>query len=258
VVSPVLKVGSHVWWLQTYNPVGYGPWVSQTFTTATGTPGGATLLEPNNTAPLTNYTPTYKWSKVDTVTSYRLQVVGPGNAIVLDKWYTASTICDVPTAGVCSVAGPTLKAGSHTWWVQTYNPAGYGPWASQNFSTSTDTPAGATLLEPNNTAPLTNYTPTYKWNKVDKATYYRLLVRGPGNVLVLDKWYATSSVCDVPIVGECSVVSPALKGGSQVWWMQTYNPAGYGPWASQAFSTVTGTPGLAVLKFPVPDVPGGV
>ncbi len=41
-----------------------------------------------------------------------------------------------------------------------------------------------------------------------------------------------SSVCDATT---CSVVSPTLTSGDHIWWVQTYNSAGYGPWKSATF-----------------------
>jgi hypothetical protein len=182
----------------------------------------------------TEYTPTYTWDKVATVTWYRLYVSGP-SGMVLDQWYSASDICGVDNK--CKVMSPALGGGAHVWYVQTYNPSGYGPWSNNahatNFNTAALTaPIGATLTSPTGTT--TNHAPTYTWNKVGAATWYRLYVSGPSGV-VKDQWYQASSVCNATT---CSTPGPTLENGSHIWWIQTYNAAGYGPWMSATF-TVT-------------------
>jgi hypothetical protein len=151
--------------------------------------------------------------------------------VVLDKWYQSSAVCDVATLGECSVVSPTLTGGAYSWWLQTYNSAGYGPWTAETkFSTDTQKlPVGAVLVSPKGTT--AEHTQTYAWTKVPQATWYRVYVKGP-NGLILDKWYQTLAAC----VGDaCSVAGPRLESGNFIWWVQTYNSAGYGPWKSATF-----------------------
>ena len=136
-----------------------------------------------------NYTPSYTWGKVDTATYYRLYVSGPNGVVVLDQWYKSADICDVVTSGVCSVVSPSLGGGEYAWYVQTWNPVGFGPWSNNsqptNFTTTTPTlPPAAVLIEPKGDIG-NNYTPTYKWDKVTTATWYRLYVSGPNGVVAL-------------------------------------------------------------------------
>jgi hypothetical protein len=115
--------------------------------------------------------------------------------------------------------------------VQTYNPAGYGlKSVKTKFSTATQTiPAATSLTAPIGT--ITNRTPTYTWEKVEMATWYRLYVRGPSG-LVKDQKVQAVNVCNSTT---CSVASPTLESGDHIWWIQTYNVAGYGPWKSATF-----------------------
>ncbi len=76
-----------------------------------------------------------------------------------------------------------MGGGAFAWYVQTWNPAGYGPWSNNtqptNFTTTVPTqPPAAVLIEPKGDIG-SNYTPTYKWDKVTTATWYRLYVSGP-------------------------------------------------------------------------------
>ncbi len=254
VVGPTLAGGAYAWYVQTWNPTGFGPWSNNTqptnFNTTLTPPAAAVLTAPKGDIGM-NYTPTYTWGKVSGATYYRLYVSGP-SGVVLDQWYQAGSVCDATT---CSVASPILAGGAYVWYVQTYSPAGYGPWSNNtqptNFNTTTIAlPAAAVLTAPKGNIG-TDYNPTYTWNNVVTATRYRLYVSGPGGV-VLDQWYPAANICGV---STCSVLSPTLGGGAYVWYVQTYNQSGFGPWSNNAqptdFTTTTPTiPAGAVLTTP--------
>ncbi|HWQ19092.1 MAG TPA: hypothetical protein VN455_04885 [Methanotrichaceae archaeon] len=63
---------------------------------------------------------------VKNCTPYCLRVNWPsGN--VLKQWYTSD---QVTSGSTCSVTPAlTLSSGEYTWWVRTFNSAGYGPWS---------------------------------------------------------------------------------------------------------------------------------
>jgi hypothetical protein len=120
----ILGSGAHIWWVQTWNEAGVGPWsdgMSFTFTS----PAKATLTSPNGSTD-TN-TPTYIWSEVPGSTWYYLWVDGPSGTVI-QKWYTAAEAnCNGTT---CSITpSTTLSSGAHKWWIQTWNEAGYGQWS---------------------------------------------------------------------------------------------------------------------------------
>jgi hypothetical protein len=239
--SATLGGGSYNWSVQTWNAVNsYGPWsATWSFTTTIpSVPAAATSLSPGTVSPATpadigtNYTPTYSWDKITGATYYRLYVVGPGNVVIKDQWYKSSEICPDAT---CSVVSPELGSGSYNWSVLTWNSVGYGPWsATTTFTTTTTAPTIAQNLSPTGSQG-TNYTPTFTWDNVIGATYYRLYINGPSG-LVLDKWYP-SSTCNG---ATCTVDKPVTVGsGSYNWWVQTWNIAGYGPWSATANFTTT-------------------
>jgi putative multiple sugar transport system substrate-binding protein len=252
--SATLAGGSYSWYVQTYNAAGYGPWSNNTqptnfTTTIPSAPAAATSLSPGTVNPATpadigtNYTPMYSWDKITGATYYHLYVSGP-SGVVLDQWYPSASICPM---AVCSVASPTLGGGTYSWYVQTYNSVGYGPWSNTSgsviqpvrFTTSSTPPAAATSLSPGTVNPATptdigtNYTPTYSWDKITGATWYRLYVSGPSGV-ALDQWYQAEVICP----STCSVTSPLLGGGTYSWYVQTYGPAGYGPWSNTSGSVI--------------------
>jgi uncharacterized OB-fold protein len=91
-------------------------------------PGEATLISPSGA--VTTTTPTYTWNAVSKATEYNLKVNdSTGNKIL--QWYTSSEAGCASGIGTCSVTPITsLAGGSGTWWIQTKNAAGTGPWSS--------------------------------------------------------------------------------------------------------------------------------
>ncbi len=192
-------------------------------------PGAATLSTPSGGIG-SNYNPTYTWNKVNGATWYYLWVARPsGEPIKI--WYNASTpgVCGASTCSVTPTA--TLAGGAHTWWIQTWNPVGFGAWSTGK--TFNVTPLGAaTLVSP--TGSIVDTTPNFTWNKVTGATWYYLWVNGPsGNVI--QQWYPASNTAVCPVAGStCSVTSPITLGsGNHIWWIQTYNDGAYGPWSTE-------------------------
>jgi parallel beta-helix repeat protein len=251
----VLGGGAHTWWLQTWNSAGYGPWSTGiSFSTSTlSTPSIATLVSPTGNIG-TNFSPSFIWNAVSSATYYYLYVSGPSGK-VLDKWYETSTIC---SSGTCTVVAPTtLGGGNFTWWVQTWNSAGYGPWSTgMSFSTSVPTvPGAATLISPISGTTATN-APTYSWNQVSNATWYYLWVNG-SNGNVIKQWYSSAQAnCNG---ATCSVTPPtSLSTGTYTWWVQTWNSIGYGSWSTGASFTTPApsAPGIATLISPISGTVG--
>jgi hypothetical protein len=188
------------------------------------------LLQASPFGSIDNYKPTYIWKEMPSATWYYLWVNGP-NGNLIKQWYGAADICD---AGKCSVSSKIiLKVGAHEWWVQTWSPAGYGPWSSGlSFNTPVITiPVEPTLISPSGST--TYYYPTYTWNETladaSDGTWYYLWVEGPsGNII--KQWYEASTICDA---GVCSVTPNInLSAGNYTFWVQGWNPAGYGPWSN--------------------------
>jgi hypothetical protein len=144
-------------------------------------PGPATLVSPTGNIG-TNYTPSFTWNKVSNSSWYYLWINGPSGKI-LDKWYEASAVC---SGNTCTVTAPlTLSGGNHTWWIQTWNDAGVGPWsAGMSFNTTIPTaPPAATLVSPTGNIG-TNYTPSFTWNKVSNSSWYYLWINGPSGKIL--------------------------------------------------------------------------
>jgi uncharacterized protein YjiK len=226
-----LSSGNYTWWIQTWNDAGYGPWSEgMTFNLpAPPLPGKATLISPSGS--IGTNIPAYSWNAVNGATWYYLWVDGPsGN--VIKQWYTAAQVGCASGTGTCSITPTvTLNSGTYTWWIQTWNDAGYGPW-SDAMTFAPTPPSKATLVAP--TGSIGTNTPAYSWNAVNGATWYYLWisqVNADGSLTTIHtKWYEATQACSR---GSCAItpMGITLNGGNYRWWVQTWNDAGYGPWS---------------------------
>jgi hypothetical protein len=104
-----------------------------------------------------------------------------------------------------------------------------------NFTVGGDLPEAATLISPSGT--ISETSPTFTWNAVATATWYRLYVREGSSGSVIDTWYQASNVTSG---STCSVTpSTTLNSEDHTWWIQTYNAYGYGPWSDSMDFTVS-------------------
>ncbi len=119
------------------NTLGGLPYVNGATYTINKPPSAATLTSPTGNIGK-DYDPVYTWNKVATASHYRLYVSGP-RGLVLDQWYEASKICDDTTCSVTPGPSTTLGGGTYSWYVQTWNPVGYGPWSNNGQATTFST-----------------------------------------------------------------------------------------------------------------------
>lgn len=118
----------YTWYVIAWNQQGgYSVWSDSQKYRIGAIPNAATLINPSGTSQHTK-TPGFVWNREQSSTWYRLWINDPSGAKVLDQWYTAS---EVTTGSICAVSPQiTLPTGSCTWWVQTWNDAGTGPWSN--------------------------------------------------------------------------------------------------------------------------------
>lgn len=233
-VSPATPVaaGRSTWWVRGWNAAGYGAWsAGLTFTTTA--PGAATLISPAGT--IGTSWPTYVWNAVPLATWYQLWVTDAARR-VSRWWYRAEQAGCGAGTDTCSATSPVqVPLGETYWWIQTWNNVGYGPWSAAGRFTIAP-PGAATLLSPEGS--IATATPVFVWLAVERATYYYLWVADAAGTPRLQRWYAAAAAGCSGGTGVCTVEpGTTLPAGAGTWWIQAWNPAGYGPWsAGTAFS----------------------
>jgi hypothetical protein len=235
-----LVPGDAQWFIQTYNENGYGPWSAGMGFTVTGTvgPGKAVLVSPIGS--ISTATPTYSWNAVSSVSWYLLYVQDSTDfAGRVVAWLTAAQAGCAAGTGICSFTpNSALAMGAARWWIQTRNDLGTGPWSdAMSFSVQSGAPGKATLVSP--TGATATKTPTYTWNAVVTATWYRLWVNDNSGPKI-DVWYTAAQAGCAAGTGNCAVTpGTQLASGAAEWWIQTWNDYGYGPWSDGMSFTVT-------------------
>ncbi len=243
-----LSPGDVVWWVQASNQHGVGPlsdpmiFVVDTLTT----PAPVTMISP--TGQIAGGTPTYTWYAAKTATWYQLWI-NDSSGKLFAKWYTANEMgCET---GICQIKPAVpLEGGEYAWWVQSWNPAGSGPWAEgMAFTVITEPPPIATLSAPNGT--LNDNTLTYTWKQVKTATWYYLWINDSSGK-IFTKWYTANEAGCVGFLGVICQIKPAisLEAGQYTWWIQTWNPIGYGPWSEGMTFTLKIPPPASTLQSP--------
>ena len=244
-VGVVLAPGPAKWWVQASNAIGSGPWsVPLDFTAPPPPPGKVTLNSPFGT--INNTEPTYQWNAVTYATSYRLWVKDSTGNNRVDKWYTETEVGCAGGTGVCSIWSDTcLSAGTGKWWIQARNESGDGPWGDgMDFSVSPVLGKPFPLNGPMGT--IYDATPTYSWQSVATATWYRLSVYDGAGSLV-NKWVsAVDAACSGG--GHCLITPETpLPKGDKTWWVQPWKEDKiYGPWSDGMAFSVGPEPGKAV------------
>jgi len=255
-ITPVTQLvsESYQWWIQTYINGVNGPWSEGLTFTVLPPPPKTALISPSGKT----YTvsPTYRWLAVSTATTYQILVLDSGNNMKAQAWYSGTQAGCGSGTGQCSIVLQTaLSMGFHRWWIQASNDIGSGPWSDEMAFTvaSSGPPGKATLISP--AGAIATNQPTFMWNAVPLATWYRLWVNdSTTNSGKINTWYsATQSGCGSG-TGPCSVKpTTILAAGNAQWWIQTYGDGGYGPWSDALSFIVPGSgslPGKATLISP--------
>ncbi len=209
-------------------------------------PGAATLISPAGST--TDTTPTYSWNSVATSTWYYLWVQD-SSGVKVQQWYTAAT-AGCGGGGTCSIT-PTavISNGTANFWIQTWNPDGYGPWSAASAFSIGGTPIAATLIAPTGTT--MNTSPAYSWGAVANSSWYYLWVQDSGGIKVQQWFTAAQANCGAG-TGTCSVMpASVLVPGAAQFWIKTWNAIGEGPWSAAGNFTVSaGDPDLVMCTAP--------
>ena len=229
--------GSYQWWVRGYGPGGLGPWSKQPMSFTLGIPGAVVLFTPTNSAILSIRQPELTWSQSFPAATWFQLYVARNGILYLDQWIAGATNW-TPTAD--------LPAGSYSWWVQTYNSAGLGPWSTNStFTIQTNVPGKVMLVSPIGSVPPAT-TQLYTWQADAAAIWYELYVAQNGTELC-DKWFTLSDSLAQSGSGNFVVAVSGHTGGSYEWYVRGASPDGLGPWSN-----------MGSFTMPPPPPPGSV
>ena len=231
--STALPAGRAVWFVESWNNCGSG-WSNGLWFDITGglPPGPATLNSPTRT--ISTNQPTYSWNALANAEYYQLAVHdGTGWPIV--QWYrNAEAHCEAGP-GTCWVAPEkALASGDCTWFIQTYNSYGLGPWSDgMTFTTL----GKASLVSPS--GPISTNKPPYVWNAVANADYYLLVADDVTGKWPVNTWYSAAEAGCGSGTGNCSVTpNVSLTPDDCKWYIRTWSYYGYGPWSDASAFTI--------------------
>jgi hypothetical protein len=246
-----LALGDAKWWILSWNSIGYGPWSDRMDFTA-APPDKAIPISP--IGKISTNPPTYIWNPVSNSTWYYLWVNDSTRTRIRD-WYKASDANCASGTGTCSVTpNICLANGDGSWWIQTWNSIGYGPWSDRMDFTLCTAMAAPVPVLPIGTSSIS--TPAYAWPAVCGAEWYYLWVNdSTGNKI--KTWYTASQAGCASGIGTCYVIpSIPLASGAASWWILPWNSCGgNGPWSTRMDFTVSlAAPPAATLVSPTGSI----
>lgn len=248
----LLAPGNATWWVLAWNDTHEsGPW-SNPRNFPVPASAGPVPLAPRTNDRIDAEQPTYSWQTVSNATWYQVQVesVSAEPKIEIMQWYSAKNSnhcqqdkCEVtpnlPVATPFDNDNSTPILNQARWKVRDWSSNGPGSWSTpQNFTIDIAKPSRPeTIKQPSGT--INTNRPTYRWEAVPGATWYRLWVNDADNSPVIDEWY-TAVELDCPGgTGTCSVTpTDTLVEGAAQWWLKAWNSQGDRGWSAPYAFTV--------------------
>lgn len=127
-----LASGAANWQIQTWSARGDGSWsvrVNFTVNPVSRPPVAATLISPSGQVDLLQ--PTFTWKSVANASWYQIYVNDSNNRKLTSQWFNNAAVNCPAGEGNCTLKPDlSLGDGQYTWWIQTWNEIGYGPWSS--------------------------------------------------------------------------------------------------------------------------------
>ncbi|RUM93907.1 MAG: hypothetical protein DSZ28_05950 [Thiothrix sp.] len=181
---------------------------------------------------VTDTSPDYTWEPAERSENYTLKVTDKNGNVLIEQPYSSNDAnC---ASGTCSVTPVVeLPFDLINWWITAENTTGKGAESEKGIFTVAPipiVPGAATLTSP--AGVISSPSPTYKWNAVAIASWYKLLVEDGSGTIVVNQWYKAVDANCQSGEGECSVTPTAAMTQNPVKWsVQTWNSAGYGGWS---------------------------
>jgi hypothetical protein len=122
--------------------------------------------------------------------------------------------------------------------VLAWNLTGYGPWSDlQEFSIDVADPAALAPQPVGPSGAISTATPTYTWNVVLSATFYRLSIKGNGGTASF--WWYSRLEAGCQTGTQCSATPAAnLQNGAAEWQVQSWTANGHSDWSAAVVLTV--------------------
>jgi hypothetical protein len=226
-LAQALNPGHYIWWVQSWNAAGLGPWSGADFNVQACPPNAPKPYAPQGDS-LASPRVNYSWS-VENASWYQLYVYKDG-ALYLNKWVS---IPNYASLRACEALVSGHKPGKYNWWVRGWNPDGCGPWSGTGeFIVDYDAPAAITLFSPTGTV----YSPAaidFAWSDDITADWYCLRVDRDGTNYYY-KWLQSTNY----------TFTNHLPAGDYSWSVQGWNSQGLGTLSNSLhFTMITdGTP----------------
>ena len=162
---------------------------------------------------------------------------------MFSKWYT-------PLEAGCAVVdtcfvfpdtgnGIPTSSGEKTWWIQTWNADGHGPWSEGRTYYYADNDVYPGIVT-EAIFPITTTTVVprhFQWEVRFGATWYRLYTQDRlGGNRVLTKWFTAAELGCTTVGSTCTAnfdLGLIMQGDTVNWWVQTYANGGFGQWSAR-------------------------
>jgi hypothetical protein len=236
--------GSYTLYIRAWGPAGFstggyqntgwtGPAVFNVVGAAPGVVSGLSVTEVDSGRPA------FTWTAAPEATWYRLWIgTAADEATRFEGWaHTGSLGCTAPDP--CTFRPEVdLSNGGYVWSITPWGPGGMGA-ESALGSFNVNAPAAGTAI-PSLPRGVQLINPSaFTWNHVPGVAWYQVWI---GTAAELEQrhmgWYRAETLgCTVSSACTLTLEGLALANGDYTWYIQTYTPAGLGPWsAGQPFS----------------------
>jgi hypothetical protein len=210
-----LGLGAYYWHVQAVNASGAGEWSSTWGVVAECLPAAPSLSTPADGSSTCEARPTFYWDHVSRATSYQIEIDE-------DADFSSPEIVRT-TIGTFFTPGVDLPPGTHHWRVRTANVCGMGEWSSTRSITILTTPTQPDLSSPFNGDTTSDDTPTFRWDGVSGATWYRVQVDDDSDFDSPEINETTGGTSHTPGSG--------LPDDVYHWRVRAYNECGTGSWS---------------------------
>ena len=235
-----LSVGNYSWATQTRSSTVTGPWSDYAAFII-----GTKPISP--TGRIYDVRPDYTWEEWLSADDYRLFVSHAAVGTVINEWYEATDIC---AAGYCTARSDVhLQTGNHSYTFQARSDdLVINDWSTYlSFKLLNASPPSDSIVPISPTgAEITTVNPTYSWNEVNHASWYKVFVGSQTTGKVYNAYHRAAEAC----YGTLCQITPTeyLISGSPAsvleydtilnWYVMPVNVAGNGSWSgAQNFRT---------------------